>query len=204
MKSWKDITIGQYINLLPSATKGKGDFETIYHKLNVLFGNTIDEARDLTMDEIESKLKGLDFMSHPPSGKPVKRFKLKGQWYEVKANIKDHKAENYMFVMDRLKELNRDPETTEKNLHLIMATVCHPIKRKGFKWVSVNNDLAETAQTFYNFMPISVAYPISVFFCELSKVSIPTIKNYLNTTIDKVEKETTQIKKDLQNNSAGS
>lgn len=201
-KSWKDITISQYINLLPSTNKGKTEFQIIRHKLKTLFD--IDGG-ELSIDEIEGLMRKVSFMDEPPSGKPVKRFKLKGRKYQVEIDIKKHKADNYMFVMERLKELQRDPETVEKNLHLIMAVVCHPIKWSWTKWkyVKADNDLLETAQTFYDYLPISVAYPISVFFCALSKNLTQVIQNYSTGKLTKLEKELSQINEDLQRSTVG-
>ena len=204
-KSWKDITINQYIDLLPSATKGKSEFEAIYHNLKTLFGLSKEESRKLSVDDVERLMRKVEFINEAPSGKPVKKFRLNGTRYEVEINIKKHKADNYMLVMERLKELQRDPETVEKNLHLIMAVVCHPTKWswKKFKYVKAENDLLNTAELFYNDMPISIAYPISVFFCVLSKSLTSYIQNYSTTKMETVEKELLQIKEDLQRSTGG-
>lgn len=203
-QSWKDITINQYIETLPSSMEGKSDIEAIIHRLKVLCNISHEQARDTTVSRMYEVIEQLKFMEQPPKGVYKKRFKLNGQWYEVSPDIRDHKADNYMFCMDRLKELNRDPETIEKNLHLIMAIVCIPMKRSGFKWVKdEQKDILKLSTEFYEDLTMDIVFPISVFFCELSRSLTGIINDSLTQRIAKAEEIQKAIKEDLTRSTGG-
>lgn len=185
-KTWKDITIRQHMEMLPSNFKNKGELETVFSKLKTLGDIELEEAMKMTKGDVDKFLKKFKFMSEAPSGKMKHKFKLDGVIYTVDADINNHKADNYMFIMDRLKDLSKNPEAVDQNLHLIMAVVCHPMKRKFyhkgkfFKLVKdEDNNIMETAQIFYEKMTVDIAYPISIFFCKLSKSLTPIINDCL-------------------------
>jgi len=100
--------------------------------------------------------------------------------------------------MHLFQDLANDPEKIEKNLHIILAQVVQPIKRKGFKWVNYEIDRMKIAEDFYNGLSMEVAYPICVFFCHLSKHLIPIIEDYSTKTLKRTMKELTQMEKDLK------
>ena len=203
-QGWHEITISQYLETLPSSMEGLTDRQKLNKNLNTLFELSPEQVGELSENEIIALKKKVEFLTTPYRGRYKKRFKLNGQWYEVSPDIRDHKADNYMFCMDRLKELNRDPETIEKNLHLIMAIVCIPMKRSGFKWVKdEQKDILKLSTEFYEDLTMDIVFPISVFFCELSRSLTGIINDSLTQRIAKAEEMQKAIKEDLQRSTDG-
>ena len=197
-KNWKDITLGQYVDLLPSAFKDMNDIEKIIHSLSILTSQRKAKIRGLSIDKTKELNKKLSFLEEMPTGKPVDKFKLNGVWYRVEPNANKMSAGSYITTMHIFQDLDKDPEKIEKNLHIILAQVVQPIKRKGFKWVNYEIDRMKIAEDFYNDLSMQVAYPICVFFCHLSKHLIPIIEDYSTKTLKRTMKELTQMEKDLK------
>jgi len=201
-RNWKDITIGQYINLLPSSYKGMNEVEKVIHSLSILTEQSKDEIRKLSIDQAKELNSKLDFLNELPKEHYKATFKLNGVRYRVEPNANKMSAGSYITTMHLFQDLANDPEKIEKNLHIILAQVVQPIKRKWFKWVNYDIDRMQIAEDFYNGLSMEVAYPICVFFCNLSKHLTPIIDDYSTRTLSKIQEELTEVQKDL-NNGAG-
>jgi len=201
-RNWKDITIGQYINLLPSSYKGMNEVEKVIHSLSILTEQSKDEIRKLSIDQAKELNSKLDFLNELPKEHYKATFKLNGVRYRVEPNANKMSAGSYITTMHLFQDLANDPEKIEKNLHIILAQVVQPIKRKWFKWVNYEIDRMQIAEDFYNGLSMEVAYPICVFFCNLSKHLTPIIDDYSTRTLNKIQEELTEVQKDL-NNGAG-
>jgi len=197
-KTWNDITISQYIDLLPSAYKGMNEVEKVIHSLSILTEQSKDEVRALSIDQAKEYNSKLSFLNELPSSHYKATFKLNGVRYRVEPNANKMSAGSYITTMHLFQDLANDPEKIEKNLHIILAQVVQPIKRKGFKWVNYEIDRMKIAEDFYNGLSMEVAYPICVFFCHLSKHLIPIIEDYSTKTLKRTMKELTQMEKDLK------
>lgn len=202
-KSWNEITIGQYINLLPSNYKKLNAIQSTIHTLSILTGKSKEEIRQLPKDKAERMVKSLSWMENKPQGQYKKTFKLNGKRYKVDPNANTLLAGQYMDAMEILKRLPDDNETIEKNLHLLLSVVCRPQKRKWFKWVDDEIDLVKTAELLHDNLTLDIAYPIIVFFCLLSNQLTPIINDFSNRKIAKTEQELTQMETDLQNSLDG-
>jgi len=197
-KTWNDITIGQYIDLLPSAYKGMNEVEKVIHSLSILTEQSKDDIRALSIDQAKEYNSKLSFLNELPSSHYKATFKLNGVKYRVEPNANKMSAGSYITTMHLFQDLANDPEKIEKNLHIILAQVVQPIKRKGFKWVNYEIDRMKIAEDFYNGLSMEVAYPICVFFCQLSKHLTPIIEDYSTKTLERTMKELTQMEKDLK------
>ena len=210
-KDWSGVTVGEFINLLPYLTTRQETF-TMYEALKrktdiltILSGLDRSEVAKISQEKADYYLEKCTYLSErPDKGHYKKRFKLLGVWYEVDPNAKKLSGGQYIRSMQILKDLSNDPDTIDKNIHLILANVIKPMKRNGLKLEALTEyDIADLSKTFYDALPISIAYPIIVFFCSLSKALIPFMEDYSRQKIKETESQLLTIQKDLQNSSDG-
>jgi len=204
-KDWSQINIGQWIDLLPSSMKGLNEVEKTTHTLSVLSGLSKAEVRKTSLVDVKKYNEKLKFLSEPlPQGKHKTKFKVNGVKYEVVVNANRLSGGQYMRTQTLLKDLSKDPETIDKNLHLILANICAPMQRKGLRYViKTEYDIQQVAKDFYEGLTVDVAYPIIVFFCGLSKHLTPVMQDYLIKENNKIAETLKSIQTDLQNSSAG-
>lgn len=199
-KNWNDITIGQFIDLLPSNYKDKNEVEQIIHTLKVVTNKPIEEVRKVTIEDAKKYSNQLSFLQELPKSKPLMKFKLKGVTYKVEPDAQKSSAGTYMSTMHMFQGVKEDAEHVDKNLHLILAQIIKPTR---FNWKKLKReyvyyDLMELSKLLYEELPVSIAYPIIVFFCELSKLLIPIIEDYSIKTVNKTMEELLQMEKDLK------
>lgn len=204
-KNWNDVTLEQYVELLPSAFEKFDYIKLPAHKelkksmytLSILSGKSIEDIKQLPKDFIEKRCGELSFLNELPAEHYKATFKLNGVRYKVEPNANKMSAGSYITTMHLFQDLKKDPEKIEKNLHIILAQVVQPIKRKGFKWVNYDIDRIKIAEDFYNDLSMEIAYPICVFFCNLSKDLTRIIDVYSMQTLTKQMTELRIIQKDL-------
>lgn len=199
-KNWNDITIGQFIDLLPSNYKDKNDVEQIIHTLKVVTNSTIEEVRKVSIEDARAYSKKLSFLNELPKGKVQLKFKLKGVRYVVEPDANKCSAGTYMSTMHIFQGLQKDQEHIDKNLHIILAQVIKPTK---FNWRKlkrefVDVDIMELAKLLYEELPVSIAYPIIVFFCKLSKELTPIIEDYSTKKLKEVTEQLQEVERDLR------
>lgn len=198
-KNWSQVTIGQFVNLLPSSYKDMSEITANIHTLSILGNISKDEVRSMLVEDIKKKSSTLSFLDELPKEHYKATFKLNGQRYRVEPNANKMSAGSYITTMHLFQDLANDPEKIEKNLHIILAQVVQPIKRKWFKWVEVEKDRMEIAEDFYNYLPMDIAYPICVFFCNLLKELTPIIDDYSIKKLQQTKAKLMQVQKDLAN-----
>jgi len=205
-KGFNEITIGQFIDLLPSSMKGLSESKKVCKTISILSGLDFEYVyHKVPKAEVLKCIKQLSFLSGElPQGKPQRKFKVNGVWYELVEDANRLSGGQYMRTQTILKDLAKDPETIDKNLHLILANVCVPMERKGVRLkIKTEYDIKEVATEFYDYLTIDIAYPIIIFFCTLSKNLIPFMQDYLTQKSEKVKIELLTIQKDLQNSMDG-
>jgi hypothetical protein len=199
-KGWKDISIGQFIDLLPSNYKDKNEVEQLIHTLKTVSNSSIEEVRKLSIKDAKEYASKLTFLNELPSGKPLMKFKLKGVTYKVEPDAQKCSAGTYITTMHIFQDMDKDPDLVNKNLHIILAQIIKPtyFNWRKFKREYKEVDIMELSKVLYEELPVSIAYPIIVFFCNLSKLLIPVISDYSTKKIEEVKKELSLIEKDLK------
>ena len=198
--NWNEITIGQFIDLLPSNYKGLNDVEQLIYTLAVVTQSTKDEVRKLSIRDAKEYSSKLSFLNELPKGRVKLKFKLKGKGYIVEPDASKSSAGTYMSTMHIFQGLQNDEEHINKNLHIILAQVIKPTKWswKKFKRIQVDVDIMELAKLLYEELPVSIAYPIIVFFCKLSKLLTPVINDYSTKTVSQTMEELLQVERALK------
>ena len=69
--------------------------------------------------------------------------------------------------MEMLQDAQTNEEVIFNTLPKILTTICRPVEKKWLGWRDIKLDgelIRETVDNFYKNMPITIAYPIGVFF----------------------------------------
>ena len=196
-KNWKQVNIELFTKLYPTfKTEELTDSEIVDNKikqLSYIKGISLEEAKMCTVSE-GNKVKEL--LSLPLPTKIVKLFKLNGVTYRFNISANDLDAGGYIGVMNAIKE---DPI---KNMHVTMFNLATPVKYKWYRggFVPYEFELSEVADRMEDFkqLPISIAYPIAVFFSTLSKVLTPVTHNYLSQSLKILKTSLSETKEGLR------
>lgn len=193
---WEDVTIGNYINLRPVLNSDLQPIERVVNILAVLTGQKRDVIKNISLDQFKSIKKKMSFLeTELPNKLKDKRFKIGGQWYEFKVDAKKLLFGEYINSMEILQNSKDDEEAIFNNLHHILTTICRPVKKTIFGWKHIKVDseiLRKTADNFLNNMPMTIAYPIGVFFYTHSEDLTKAIKTCLIQGAEKMTKEAKQ------------
>lgn len=195
---WEDVTIGNYINLRPVLNSKLNPIERVINILAVLTGQKRDVIKNISLKQYKSIKKKMSFLeTELPKQLKDKRFKIGGQWYEFKVDAKKLLFGEYINSMEILQNSKDDEEAIFNNLHHILTTICRPVKKTIFGWKHIKVDseiLRKTADNFLNNMPMTIAYPIGVFFYTHSEDLTKAIKTCL---IQEAEKMTNEAKQEM-------
>ena len=202
-QSHADITIRQYIDLLDSEISEDEQDEmkilnATIRKLEILTGLKREDILKLTQDEVVEIFKGLTWLSKMPTDMKGLIFYCDGRRFRVEPNANKLSGGQYMSAMQLLKQLDKDEHTVRRNIHLLIANICveETYKWSKLKWVKADSHIVEVAELFLEKLTMDIVNPIAVFFCKLSKLLTPIIKDYSIRKANKILKE---VEADLKN-----
>ena len=197
-KSWDELTVGQYQELHPTFEKEYNNpVDKIIEQLMILTGCTNQEVEQLTIDDLNSITKDLEFLNKPLDHKLRLRFKINGIRYKFETNARKLTGGAYMSAM-HLAE--KDPST---KLHQVLFNIATPCNRFWKpKKVDTAQHYEDHVKDFLN-LPMSIAYPIVSFFLTLSEHLTNNIEDYSIRTLQKMNKKLEEDKADLEKDLAG-
>ena len=206
-KSWDDISIGQYIELRPVLLADMNDIERLIHLLAVLLKQPTQEIKKLKIEEYRNIHKDLKFLDSELPREVQNRFEINGKWYEIVLNANELNGGQYMSITSKLKDSQNDPEYVYNNLHEILASISIPVEKKRLGWKHLEIEPSyykDTAEAFYKHLPMSIAYPIGVFFYNLSQSLMKSIQDYSNQKLTEAEKMKMEVMRDFLADGDGS
>ena len=193
-KDWSQVTLEQYAKLHPTLTvEGLSDLELVDNKIkqiSILTGLSLKDAENTPLTYMDSIR---ELLETPLPTKIHRRFRIGRQNYEFNLDANKLKQGGYVGIMNAVKD------DSIKNMHLTMFNLAKPIKATWLGWKQFdfeNHEVSERLEEFKQ-MPISVAYPIAVFFLSLSKDLINGSQDYLKTSLEKMNKALSETKEDL-------
>lgn len=135
----------------------------------------------------------LDCLSPQLPTKIVRRFKLNGVNYEFNLDATQMTSGRYMSIMESIKQNPLD------NIHTVLFNVAHPVKRTlvGFKRYDFEPSEIHKRIEDFKQMPISIANPIAVFFCNLSVALTSVSVDYSVKKAVSLTEEMNQLAEDL-------
>lgn len=184
-KSWKDITIKQFIEVSELTQKGGDDIDIKVKLLSIFTDKPEDYYLGLNYKEFNELCNSLAFLNNVNiSEKLIYNIKVDGIKFMVNQNVSELSTAEYIDLLSYL----GSKEKIQTNLHKILAIFIKP-KHKYFGLKKVYMRRGEVADLFLNKLPITVAYPLCVFFCELLSNSIEATKGYLDKKMKELVKE---------------
>jgi len=189
---WNNLTLWQYQQIIPIMTKPEKDWTELdidVKLLCVITGLTEYQIDSMSLDELKTIRKDLDFLQTPITGAPVDFIVVNGKRYRINYNVKNMPSARYI-------ESKVFAKNTVENLHKIAASMVIPQKRSWLgKWVddkydaSMHEEYAKDMQEA-NFIHI---YHSLVFFYQLYRNWIEVSKDYMEmellTKMNKVESQ---------------
>lgn len=165
---WNKITIEQFVKTQAIINQEPEDELDLHAQkkliAEIITGKSIEEIENMLMSDIDNIY--LECLTPSLPQKIVKRFKLNGVKYEFDLEATDLTSGRYMSIMESIKGNPLD------NLHSVLFNIAHPIKRNAlgvFKRYNFEaNEVHKRIEDFKQ-MPIFIANPIAVFFCNLSR-----------------------------------
>jgi hypothetical protein len=184
-KKWSDISIKQFIEVSTLAQSGLDDVDLKVKLMSIFTGEPEAYFLNLNYKQFNKLCNSVSFLNDLNiSGKLIYNFKIDGVKFVVNPNISDLSTAEYIDLSGYM----GSKEKIQENLHKLLAIFIKP-KHKWFGLKKVYMRRGEVAELLYNKMPITIAYPMSVFFCELLNNSIKTTKDYLEKTMKKTMKK---------------
>lgn len=172
-KSWNDVTIEQYLKIAKLDVTKLDPIDVKIQLLSIFTGKDESAFVDMELTEFNKLTRELSFLNTLNISDKIRyTFKLDGIKFQANIFVNEITTSEYFDLMSYC----RDKETINSNLHNILAIFIKPKKRWFFK--SKNIKRSEVAELFYKKLPITIAYPLSVFFCELLKNTTKGLKNY--------------------------
>ena len=193
---WNKITIEQFVKTQAIINQEPEDELDLHAQkklvAEIITRKSIEEIENMLMSDIDNIY--LECLTPSLPQKIVKRFKLNGVKYEFDLEATDLTSGRYMSIMESIKGNPLD------NLHSVLFNIAHPIKRNAlgvFKRYNFEaNEVHKRIEDFKQ-MPIFIANPIAVFFCNLSKaltdVSVDSSLAKLNLMKREMEEMTADL-----------
>ena len=194
--SWQDITIGQYIKLRPVLKAELNPIERVINILAVLTNQKKEVIKNIPLSQYKVIKEKMNFLeTEIPKQLEKRRFKIGDTFYEFKVDAKKLLFGEYINNMEILQKASKNEEIVFENLHHILTTICRPVEKKWLRWRYIDVDgevLRKTADNFFNNMPITIAYPIGVFFYNHFQSLTQDIRISLMEKATKMMKEASQ------------
>ena len=194
-KSWKDVTLQQYIELetLPNYDVDS-ESEILQRKIteaHILTGLSVKEIDKMPFGELY-KIKTLLDSKKPQRLR--RSFKHRGVRYRVQLNPSKLDSGRFLAI------LNLSRKDPVKKTPQILLNVCIPYKRVLFFWRKYyefeSEEFVDKIREFEQ-LPVSVANPILVFFCNLSERLLKRTQEYLGQQMSRQADILAKTKKEL-------
>lgn len=180
---WKDISLGMFSQIQAIIQSESEDLTKKIELYSLLTGKDMNQVREVPLGEfLEAYKKELSFINQDIPQVIPKSWEHGGVNYNICTQVEKLTAGQYIDLKEYAKEPN--------NLHNVMAVLCY----EGDKYNGINHK--ERAEVFRSNMPITIAYPLSVFFFDLWNVWSEVSLQYSELMLK-------QIQVDLPENTAG-
>jgi len=134
-------------------------------------------------------------------------FTINGKNYGIVNHINDLEAGQYMSFTTYLKGFADNPNVHIEQMPDILASVIFPVDKNNKVMAIEPSYFRNLADDIRNTMSIEDAYPIAVFFCNLSASLTQTTHNYLNTKLENMTEQSKtailEVAKDLEKDGVG-
>jgi len=201
-KSFKDVKVKDYIALRPILEREYDNPISRTIDLLTVF-NEAEEVKKLKPIELPK----LDFLFEEPKREVEQYFDINGKSYGIVNHINDLEAGQYISVVSMLKGLAENPNLHIEQLHEILACVIFPVDENRKVKNIEPSYFRNLAKDIYEHMSIEDAYPMAVFFLNLSAALTKCTQDYLNQKLATMTTEAKELMletaKDLERDGDG-
>lgn len=184
-KNWNQVNLKQLIELDiifrdESINKEFApDIVRSCYVLSVLTGKPYDYFESIPVSEVRSMMSKVAFIHTYPSEKSIQYFNCAGIRWKVNYSVNSMSAGE---MIDHY-ELTKDPGKLLENSVKLMAMYCRPYRLYFFK----RKMSKERKQELLSKCPVSVVYPLTLFFCSLYPSLLEATRDYLNQQTKEME-----------------
>ncbi len=180
--SWEHITVKQFIEINALKSKGFEDFEISVDLLAILSGIERQKIEQLSFQDFTKINHSLSWMANfNLEDKVEQEVVINERTYRAELDIRKISAGQYIDLKTYIKE----PKEIINNIHNILSVFYIPIGKK----YNVDYSSIEVADEIWEHCPITVAYPVALFFWTLSNEWMKVIGEYLEKdTLKKAKK----------------
>lgn len=191
--SWHQIPISKF-PVLYDILKDK-DIDPIDKEIRViseLTGLSVTTVENISLDGLRALIKKVRFVFSMEFPKPVNEFKHAGYVWKINYDVTKLSGKDFI----SLSKYNESEDSTMQNLVQITSLFVKPYRKKWFKLVEANLTEYER-EDLISQAPVSVIYPMCVFFCKVLRDLLPVIQGYLENQEAKI---LNQIANELRHN----
>ena len=202
-KSLKEVMVKDYIqiNKIRNAEYDNPFTRTI--DLLCIFNDRADVLKqkpsELAVD--------LSHLLEEPSRILKQYFTINGKRYGIVNHINDLEAGQYMSFTTYLKGFEDNPNVHIDQMPDILASVIFPVDKNNKVMAIEPSYFRKLTEDIRDTMSIEDAYPIAVFFCNLSRSLTECTQSYLNRKLETMTTESKtailEVAKDLENDGVG-
>ena len=193
--TWKDITVGQYQQLVELGKMELTEEELTHESVAVLYGMTANEVKKLAPKKLGALIGSLAFIKTEVEPVKVKRIKAGKHWYTFDSNIKELKTSKYI-------ETKYFQTDFAGNIHNLLAVYCVPLK---FGLIPTSYDITEfeTHAERLKTAKLPEAMGVLLFFCPLLLNLTEGILRYSVRSLNPKEREIAEMANTLLVGSTG-
>jgi len=161
-KSWSDITIQQYYNLLEAIDLPLSDEDKSVAILGALTDTDMEYIKEnVSIKDLTKALHSLSFISNTKSEGAVKpTMRIGGKKISFDLILRESSANSFI----SLTELNKTPELSKTNIHKVMAVFCYELNWWGKRKERTIKSQLELADFLLNNMTMNDAFRYRDFF----------------------------------------
>lgn len=161
-KSWADVTIQQYYNLLDVIDLPISNEDKSVAILGALTDTDPEYiVSNVSINKLTKALKDISFISDATAKKGVRSVvKLNGKRIGFDLILRDSNANSFI----SLSELNKTPEIAKKNIHNVLAVFCYEVNFWGVRKERTIKSQKDIAEFLLNNMTMDEAFRYRDFF----------------------------------------
>jgi len=182
--NWDQVTLGDYC-LWQHAVITNNSLDSLLSAIEIFSDWDREQIAKIEMDDLKRISKALSFLNEPPPSNLPDEFVIDEVKYVANLDARKMLAGQYI----DLKSNAKTDLAARTNLHLFCAIFYLP---EGEEYG--DSSMRDRAAIFHDHLDMTLGYPIAVFFCEVHKELMQSLKQ---KQIEKAERAIKKAKKIL-------
>lgn len=193
--TWKDVTVGQYQQLVELGKMELTEEELTHESVAVLYGMTANEVKKLAPEKLGALIGSLAFIKTEVVPVQKKRIKAGHFYYTFDTNFKQLRTSKYV-------ETKYFQQDFAGNIHNLLAVYCVPLKYNIIPYRYDIDDFELHAERLKS-AKLPEAMGVLLFFCPLLLNLTEGILRYSVRSLTKKEREIAELANTLLLSSTG-